>query len=88
MDQQPFDKVVLAAGRRSLLPDEHFTVDGTLIEALRASRASNRETPILPRSRKTKATPRWTERSGVEASSLRDGNQTYGVSLGRREKIP
>ena len=28
-----FDEVVLAADRRSLLSDEHFTVDGTLIEA-------------------------------------------------------
>jgi IS5 family transposase len=31
--QQLFDEVVLAAGRRGLLSDEHFTVDGTLIEA-------------------------------------------------------
>ena len=33
MGQQLFDEVVLAADRRSLLSDEHFTVDGTLIEA-------------------------------------------------------
>ena len=31
--QQLFDEVVLAADRRSQLSDEHFTVDGTLIEA-------------------------------------------------------
>ena len=31
--QQFFDEVVLAADRRGLLSDEHFTVDGTLIEA-------------------------------------------------------
>ena len=31
--QQLFDEVVLAADRRSLLSDEHFTVGGTLIEA-------------------------------------------------------
>ena len=31
--QQLFDEVVLAADRRNLLSDEHFTVDGTLIEA-------------------------------------------------------
>jgi transposase len=31
--QQLFDEVVLAADRRGLLSDEHFTVDGTLIEA-------------------------------------------------------
>ena len=31
--QQLFDEVVLAADRRSLRSDEHFTVDGTLIEA-------------------------------------------------------
>ena len=30
--QQLFDEVVLAADRRSLLSDEHFTVDGRLIE--------------------------------------------------------
>ncbi len=28
-----FDEVVLEADRRGLLSDEHFTVDGTLIEA-------------------------------------------------------
>lgn len=31
--QQLFDTVVLAADQRGLLSDEHFTVDGTLIEA-------------------------------------------------------
>lgn len=31
--QQVFDEVVLAADRHGLLSDEHFTVDGTLIEA-------------------------------------------------------
>ena len=31
--QQLFDEVILAADRRSLLSDEHFTVDGTLVEA-------------------------------------------------------
>jgi transposase len=31
--QQLFDEVVLAADRRGLLSDEHFMVDGTLIEA-------------------------------------------------------
>ena len=31
--QQLFDEVVLAADRQSLLSDEHFTVDGRLIEA-------------------------------------------------------
>ena len=31
--QQLFDEVVMEAGRRGLLSDEHFTVDGTLIEA-------------------------------------------------------
>ena len=33
MGQQLFDELVLAADRRSLLSDKHFTVDGTLIEA-------------------------------------------------------
>ena len=31
--QALFDEVVLEADRRGLLSDEHFTVDGTLIEA-------------------------------------------------------
>ena len=31
--QQLFGEVVVAADRRSLLSDEHFTVDGTLVEA-------------------------------------------------------
>lgn len=31
--QQLFDEVVLAADERGLLSDEHFTIDGTLIEA-------------------------------------------------------
>ncbi len=35
---------------------------------LRASRASSRETQTLPRTTATGATPRWTERSGVEES--------------------
>ena len=43
MGQQLFDEVVLAWRQRSLLSDEHFTVDGTLIEA--ALRPSSRETP-------------------------------------------
>ena len=34
-----FDEVVLAADRRSLRSDEHFTVDGTLIETARLSPA-------------------------------------------------
>ena len=33
MGQQLFDEVVAAAHERGLLSDEHFTVDGTLIEA-------------------------------------------------------
>src|SRR5262249_60093913 len=33
VSQRFFDQVVAAADRRGLLSDEHFTVDGTLIEA-------------------------------------------------------
>ena len=58
--QQLFDEVVLAADRRSLLSDEHFTVDGRLIERQRASRASSRERAILPQTTATGVTPRWT----------------------------
>ena len=46
--QQLFDEVVLAADRRSLLPDEHFTVDGTLIEvaaSLKSFKPRDRDPP-------------------------------------------
>ena len=44
VSQQFFDQVVLAADRFGLLSDEHFTVDGTLIEAAASSRASGPRT--------------------------------------------
>ena len=48
--QQPFDKVVLAADRRSLLSDEHFRVDGTLIEAAASLKSFKpRDTRSFPR---------------------------------------
>ena len=41
--QALFDEVVWEADRRGLLSDEHFSVDGTLIEAWPASRVSDGE---------------------------------------------
>ena len=48
--QQPFDKVVLSADRRSLLSDEPFTVGGTLIEAVAILKSFKpRDTRSFPR---------------------------------------
>jgi len=41
--QALFDEVVLAADRRGLLSDEHFTVDGTLIEAAASLKSFKRK---------------------------------------------
>ena len=59
--QQLFDEVVLAADRRRLLSDEHFTVDGTLIEAAaRLKSFKPRAGDPPPQTTATGATPRWT----------------------------
>ena len=59
--QALFDEVVLEADRRGLLSDEHFTVDGTLIEAAASLRASNPRTVTRPRRQTmTRAILRWT----------------------------
>ena len=44
--QQLCDEVVLAADQRSLQSDEHFTVDGTLIEAAESCKARNVDNPL------------------------------------------
>jgi transposase len=49
--QQFFDQVVLAASRLDLLSDEHFTVDGTLIEAAASLKS------FRPRDEPPSATP-------------------------------
>jgi transposase len=56
-----FELVVGQAHERDLLSDEHFTVDGTLIEAAASSRASSHGT-ASPRTPPTmiRATRRWT----------------------------
>jgi transposase len=46
--QQLFDEVVLAADRRGLLSDEHFTVDGTLIEAAASLKSFRRRDGAPP----------------------------------------
>ncbi len=43
VSQQFFDEVVLAADRLGLLSDEHFTVDGTLIEAAASLKSFTRK---------------------------------------------
>ena len=58
--QQLFDEVVLAADRRSLLSDEHFTVDGTLIEAAASLKSFKPRAGDPPPATATGATPRWT----------------------------
>ena len=58
--QQLFDEVVADAHEGGLLSDEHFTVDGTLIEAA-ASLKSFKPKDGDPRPpTATRATPRWT----------------------------
>ena len=44
--QALFDEVVLDADRRGLLSDEHFTVDGTLIEAAASLKSFKPTFPI------------------------------------------
>ena len=59
--QALFGEVVLEADRQGLLSDEHFTVDGTLIEAAASLKASNPRTAIRPvQPTPTRATPRLT----------------------------
>ena len=41
--QQFFDEIVLAADRLGWLSDEHFTVDGTLIEAAASLKSFRRK---------------------------------------------
>ena len=48
MGQQLFFEVVLAAQQRSLLSDEHFTVDGTLIEAAASMKSLRRRDGTPP----------------------------------------
>jgi transposase len=59
--QALFDEVVLAADRQGLLSDEHFTVDGTLIEAAASLKSFKpRDVGTRPPMTATPVTPRWT----------------------------
>ena len=58
--QALFDEVVWEADRQSLLSDEHFSVDGTLMRLRRASRASGAVMRNGSRPTMTLATRRWT----------------------------
>ena len=61
MGQALFDEVVWEADRRGLLSDEHFSVDGTLIEAVASiTRASDGEMRRSHRPAMTPATRGWT----------------------------
>ena len=63
-----FDEVVWGADAEGLLSDEHFRVDGTLLEAA-ASLKSFRAKEGPPRPRTTiRATPRWTSAGSAEAT--------------------
>ena len=63
-----FDEVVLAADAQGLLSDEHFSVDGTLIEAVASPGASGQRT-VRPRRRTTTpATRRWTSEGSAGAT--------------------
>ena len=61
MGQALFDEVVMAADRHGLLSDEHFTVDGTLIEAaasLKSFRPRDGDPPSTTDG--DSGNPRWT----------------------------
>jgi hypothetical protein len=81
--QKFFDSVVKQAIDAGLTSDEHFTVDGSLIQSHAASRASRGSSGRLPRNRMmmmaamdrhpallvgVAATPRWTSRASVAAT--------------------
>ena len=88
--QQLFDEVVLAADRRSLLSDEHFTVDGTLIEAAASLKSFKpRDAEPRPRTTATGATPRWTFMGTGAPTPLIRARRTprrdsFGRARGRR----
>lgn len=63
MTQRFFAQVLRIAGWQSLISDEHFTVDGTMIERGPQSRASSRRMEAVGRRATTGATPRWTSRA-------------------------
>ncbi len=67
--QQFFDEVVAYCRGLNLLSDEHFSVDGTLIEAnasLKSFKKKDRDGDPPPSPPMTRATPAWTftEKSG------------------------
>jgi transposase len=55
-----FDQVLAEARQRNLVSDEHFTVDGTLIEAWASLKASGRKTAVVSNHQATLGTRRST----------------------------
>ena len=58
--QALFDEVVWEADRRGLLSDEHFSVDGTLIEAVASIKSFRRREDQRDDLMMTPATRGWT----------------------------
>jgi transposase len=88
--QQFFDEVVAEAHERSLLSDEHFTVDGTLIEAAASLKSfTRRDGDPPPGQTMIRATLRWTSMGNGESTppirALRTPRHAYsGRARGRK----
>ena len=83
--QALFDEVVLEADRQGLLSDEHFTVDGTLIEAAASLKSFKPRAPRRPTL--TRAIPRWTSMGNGEAMPLTRAPPTRRPGCCARGKV-
>ena len=75
-----FDEVLREAGEQELLSEEHFTVDGTLLEAWASQKSFQRKDAPEGRRRRIRAIPRWTstKRSGPTKHTSRRQTRTLG----------
>ena len=78
VSRQFFDEVVLQADARRLLSDEHFSVDGTLIEAAASLESSRRkdEPPPPPRPDGSSPSKRWVDFHGEQRSNATHQSRT------------
>jgi transposase len=78
VSRQFFDEIVLEADQRGLLSDEHFSVDGTLIEAaasLKSFRPKD-EPPVPPRPDGGSPSNRWVNFHGEQRSNATHQSRT------------
>ena len=77
-----FEKVLAQAKAHRLLSDEHFTVDGTLIEAWAGQRSFLVKTPPRPcRRRMIQAIPVWTSRRAPDECHARLDDRSGGPAV-------